>query len=171
MQSPASIYEGIAVNVKDLMTHHSATCTMSSNLEQVSLSMWNGDFGIMPVVDDEQRVIAVITDRDIAMASALQHRAPSQISVGDVAHQDHVVSCSPEDDVELALEHMETRKVRRLPVIDKQGHLAGMLSLADIAAYSGNGGKKNSCSTARLVTALKAIATPHMEEEKLVSRA
>lgn len=159
------------MKVKELMSHHSQTCSMGSNLEQVSLSMWNGDFGVMPVIDDQQHVIGVITDRDIAMATALQHRTSSQICVGDVVHQTSVVTCTPEDDVELALEHMETAKVRRLPVTDTDGHLAGMLSLADIAAYAGSSGKKSSCTSARFVAALKSIATPHMEEEKAVSRA
>lgn len=159
------------MKVKELMTHHSATCSMNSNLEQVSLSMWNGDFGIMPVVDQDQHVIGVITDRDIAMAAALQRKPSSHMCVGDVAHQTTLATCTPEDDIELALEHMETAKVRRLPVVDNDGRLEGMLSLADIAAYSGNSGKKSSCSATRLVAALKSIATPHIEEEKLVSRA
>ena len=159
------------MKVKDLMTHHSATCSMSSNLEQVSLSMWNGDFGIMPVVDQDQHVVGVITDRDIAMATAFQRKPSAHMCVGDVTHQKTVTTCKPEDDVEVALEHMETAKVRRLPVIDMDGRLAGMLSLADIAAYAGNSGKKSSCSATRLVAALKSIAMPHIEEEKLVSRA
>lgn len=158
------------MKVKDLMTHHSATCTMNSNLEQVSLSMWNGDFGIMPILDAQQRVIGVITDRDIAMATALQHKSPGTINVGDVAHQKSIAICAPDDEVELALEHMETAKVRRLPVVDASGKLAGMLSLADVAAYASSAGKKNSCSPTRLVAAFKSIATPHVEEEKLVSR-
>ena len=158
------------MKVRELMTHHCATCTMGSNLEEVSLSMWNGDFGILPVTDSEQHVIGVITDRDIAMATALQHKPSSQISVGDVSHQSTVITCHPEDNIELALEHMETAKVRRLPVVDSEDHITGMVSLADIAAYAGSG-KKNSCSNERLVGALKSIATPHMEEQKLVSSA
>ena len=143
---------------------------MGSNLEQVSLSMWNGDFGIVPVTDAEQHVIGVITDRDIAMAIALQRKPASQISVGDVAHQAQVVTCKPDDDVEVALEEMETAKVRRLPVVDEQEHITGMVSLADIAAYAGTS-KKSSCTDTRLVAALKSIATPHLEEEKQVSQA
>lgn len=158
------------MKVKDLMTHHSGTCTMDTNLEQAGLAMWNGDFGVMPVLDDEERVIGIITDRDIAMATALQRRSASQISVRDVAHQANIVSCTAGDEVERALQEMETNKVRRLPVVDDEGHLEGMVSLSDIAAYT-SGGRKSACTATRLVGALKSIATPHTEEEKLVSRA
>lgn len=158
------------MKVKDLMTHHTDTCTMSSDLEQVSLCMWNGDFGIMPVTDDEQHVIGVITDRDIAMAEALQHKSAGEITVGDVVHQAMVSICHAEDDIEAVLEKMETGKVRRLPVVDDSDHVTGMVSLADITAYAGTD-KKASCTATRLVAALKAITTPHLEEDKLVSRA
>lgn len=159
------------MKVKELMTHHTATCTMGSNLEQAGLAMWNGDFGIVPIVDEQQHVIGVITDRDIAMATALQHKPPSQISVSEVAHQKSVVTCGPEDEVESALEYMETAKVRRLPVVDKRGCIAGMLTLSDVGAYATSPGKKNACTPTRFTAALKAIATPHTEQEKLVSRA
>lgn len=132
--------------------------------------MWNGDFGIMPIVEDDLKVIGVITDRDIAMAVGLQRKPASEIHVGDVINHQELAACHPIDDVEKVLEVMETRKVRRLPVIDDNGRISGVVSLCDIAAYAGRGGKA-SCSPTRLVEALTSIATPHLEHEKSLATA
>lgn len=158
------------MKVKELMTHQSNTARMDHNLEQVSLNMWRGDFGIVPIIDDANKVIGVITDRDITMAEALQHRPGFDIKVNEVVQQRPVLVCHPDDDIEKTLGEMEVNKIRRLPVVDDQGHIAGMVSLADIAAYCGTG-KNVSCTPARLVDAFKAIATPHTEGEKMVSSA
>lgn len=155
------------MRVKDLMTHHTATCTIHSNLEQVALAMWDGDFGVVPIVDDDQRVIGIITDRDIAMAEALRHLAGSELSVGEVRQGRSAICCRPDDDVGAAIDLMEVNKIRRLPVVDDEGGLRGMLSFADIAAYAGTGDDV-SCSSSRLVGALKAIATPHTETGRMV---
>lgn len=158
------------MKVKDLMTHHTVTCNMNDNLEGVTMSMWNGDFGIVPIIDGERKVMAVITDRDIAMAESLQHKSAIDISVADVVQAHPVWTCYLQDDIETALEAMEVNKVRRLPVVNETGEIAGMVSLGDIAAYAGTG-KNRSCTPARLVSALKAIATPHMEKDKSVAGA
>ncbi|MEX2489084.1 MAG: CBS domain-containing protein [Pseudomonadales bacterium] len=158
------------MQVKDLMTNHTVTCHMSDNVEEVTLKMWNGDFGAVPVIDGEGKVVGIITDRDIAMAEALQHKSASDISVGDVVQPHPVWTCHPDDDIETILETMELHRVRRLPVVHETGIIAGMVSLADIAAYS-RSGKNASCGPLRLVNALKAIAAPHTEEDKRVARA
>ncbi|HKJ74622.1 MAG TPA: CBS domain-containing protein [Alphaproteobacteria bacterium] len=156
------------MKVKDLMTHNSVSCDMATNLEEVTLRMWNGDFGVMPVTDNFNKVIGIITDRDIAMASALQHKSPAEILVGDVIKEHPVFICHPEDEVKTVLEEMAVDKVRRLPVVNDEGQIIGMLSLSDIAAYAGNK-KASSATAAELVNAFKAIAAPHMEHQKMVS--
>lgn len=161
----SSSTRGMDMKIRDLMTEHSATCTPDQTVEEVSLMMWNGDFGAVPVIDDQQRITGMITDRDIAMACALQHRGESDIRVGDVIGQQEMTTCQPEDDVERVLEKMEEHKVRRLPVVDDAGHVEGIVSLADIIACSGRG-KRSSCPAGRLVSALRSIATPHIETGK-----
>lgn len=158
------------MKVKNLMTHHTHSCRPDQNLQQISLDMWNGDFGIEPVMDDDNKVIGVITDRDIAMAIALQSKPPSQILVSEVIGDHELTCCSPDDDVEKVLEAMETQKIRRLPVVNDDGELTGMVSFADIAAYAGPG-KSASCSATRLLSALKAIAPPHIDPEKMMAQA
>jgi Mg/Co/Ni transporter MgtE len=93
--------------------------------------MWEHDCGALPVVDAENKVLGMVTDRDIAMCAYLQGKPLSDIPV-TTAMSDKVVSCSPDDTVAAAEQRMGKAKVRRLPVIDKSGALVGILSLDDI---------------------------------------
>jgi CBS domain-containing protein len=93
--------------------------------------MWRNDCGVVPVVEDGRRVTGLITDRDICMAVATRDRLAREIPVSEVcAWQVH--ACAPQDDVKTALRTMAERQVRRLPVIDRERGLIGILSLHDI---------------------------------------
>jgi len=94
--------------------------------------MWDGDCGSIPVVDSWSRVIGMITDRDICMAAYTQGRSLEQIRVQDVMSK-NVTSCKTSDSLEQAEELMRRQKVRRLPVVDAEMHLVGLLSINDIA--------------------------------------
>jgi predicted transcriptional regulator len=84
------------------------------------------------VIDDESRVVGVITDRDICMAAYLNNRSPYDLDVGDfMSHQ--VLVCHPRDRIADVTATMRRAQVRRLPVTDEDGRLVGILSLADIA--------------------------------------
>lgn len=117
------------VRVKDLMTRDVETCRPSESLASAAMRMWYGDLGILPVVDGD-RVVGVITDRDIAMA--LAHRGPESVTLttGELASGE-IFHCAPEDHVLTALVTMERERVRRLVVLDGE-RLVGMLSLNDI---------------------------------------
>jgi CBS domain-containing protein len=94
--------------------------------------MWEADVGCVPVVDAENRVVGMITDRDIAMAAYTQGRALEAISV-ESAMATQVYTCSPGDDVSSAEERMQKFQVRRLPVVDSAAKLVGIVSMNDIA--------------------------------------
>ena len=88
---------------------------------------------MLPVVADGGKVVGMITDRDICIAAATKHRDPARIRVREVT-SGKVYSCSPNSDIREALQVMEQRKVRRLPVISAEsGKLVGILSLNDLA--------------------------------------
>jgi len=123
------------MKVRDVMTANPRACSTESSLAEVAGSMWSGDFGCMPVVAHERGVAGMITDRDICMAAATRHARPSELRAAD-AMSHEVFSCTPEEDVETALRTMAQHRVRRLPVVDGDGSLVGILSLNDLALAS-----------------------------------
>lgn len=141
------------MKVRDIMTTDVSSCLQESNVADVAKTMWDRDCGILPIVTSEGRVIGMITDRDICIAVATKGRTADRISVREVSAS-HVYSCLPDDDVSAALETMKARKVRRLPVVDEQGHLRGIVSMNDILLHaSGKGG----VALGAIVGALKGI--------------
>ena len=124
------------MKVRDLMTRDVKACRPESNLAEVVRDMWEGDCGALPVVSDDGRVAGIITDRDICIALATRGRSADRIAVHEVA-RDHVYTCLPDDDASAALQTMKLHKIRRLPVVDADGHLRGMLSLNDIVTHAG----------------------------------
>jgi CBS domain-containing protein len=84
--------------VKEVMNHDVTTCRPDTTLESAAILMWDGDCGTVAVVDDERMVIGIITDRDICMAVALQHKPASEIQVQEVMSR-HLFTCQPENDI------------------------------------------------------------------------
>ena len=117
-------------NVRDAMTSDVATATPSQSLTEAASVMKEKDIGSIPVVDGE-RLIGVVTDRDIVVRAVADGTDPSSIQVGDIASRD-IVSVRPDDDLDEALRLMALHQVRRLPVVE-DGHLVGVLAQADVA--------------------------------------
>jgi CBS domain-containing protein len=118
--------------VKDLAEFDVKVCTAETDLASAAKIMWDGDCGVVPVVDGDRKVIGMITDRDICMAAATRAARPADVRVGDVM-SGATYTCHAKDDVRTALKAMRDRRVRRLPVLDAQQRLAGILSLNDLA--------------------------------------
>jgi CBS domain-containing protein len=72
------------MKVEHVMTRDVRSCHPEANLSYVAAKMWDYDFGTMPVVDDEDRVMGMITDRDIAIAASTKGRLATEITVGEV---------------------------------------------------------------------------------------
>ena len=120
------------MKIKELMTRDVATCRTSDSTRDAAHLMWEKDCGVLPVVDEQQRLIGMMTDRDVCMAGYTTGRKLDQILVGDVMSR-NVQSCSPDDSLDAAETFMKKRHVRRLPVVDSQSHVVGILSLNDLA--------------------------------------
>jgi len=115
------------------MTYNAQSCRPETNLAEAAMQMWRGDFGFLPVVGDGQKVVGVITDRDICMAAATKHRDPANIRVKEVI-SGNLYGCSPDTDIREALKIMQQKQVRRLPIVSAEdGRLCSVLSLNDIA--------------------------------------
>lgn len=121
--------------VSQLMSRIVTTCRPSDSLSDAAGKMWDCDVGSLPVVDDEGHVMGMVTDRDACMAAFIQGRPLSAISVDSaMAHRVH--TCRPTDPIERVEALMKTKQVRRVPVVDEQGRLAGVISTNDIARES-----------------------------------
>ncbi|MDF3071792.1 MAG: hypothetical protein K0R38_7393 [Polyangiaceae bacterium] len=118
--------------VRDLMKRDPVTCGPSDDLSEAAKLMWEGDFGVVPVVDDQGRPIGMLTDRDVCMAAYKRGVSLRELTV-ESAMSRSVASCRPTDTMRLLMDAMATYQVRRLPVVDDAGKLVGIVSLADIA--------------------------------------
>lgn len=119
------------MRVHDIMTQDVVSCHADTDLRTAARSMFDGRYGTLPVVDTHGKVTGIMTDRDIAMAVATRQRNASHIMTHE-AMSSHVRGCLATDDVGAALQLMAEAGVRRLPVMDATGHLAGILSVDDI---------------------------------------
>ncbi len=147
------------MRVKDLMTDDVRSCSPDDSLATAAIHMWDGDCGFLPVVH-EGRVVGALTDRDIAMAVTLKGRAPAEIAVAEVTGGE-LYACSPRDSVATALETMAARQVRRLPVLDQDGALVGVLSINDIlAAARAAPGTAGAPGFYKAIAALQEIGRP-----------
>jgi CBS domain-containing protein len=124
------------MKVEHVMTKNVRSCHPETNLSYVAAKMWDYDFGAMPVVDEEDRVMGIITDRDIAIAASTKGRLAREITVGEVM-SGNVYACALDEEIGSALKTMRREKVRRLPVIGKDGKLAGLLSINDVVLHAG----------------------------------
>lgn len=118
--------------IRELMNPDVRSCRADDSLETAARLMWDHDCGCVPVVDDQNRVIGIITDRDVCMA-ALTQAVP--LAAGRVATaMAREVECIESDACPaLAEAAMQRRQIRRLPVVDTERRLVGIISLADIA--------------------------------------
>jgi CBS domain-containing protein len=146
--------------VNSLMTPNPSFCRTDESLQVAARLMWECDCGIVPVVDEHHRVVAVVTDRDVCMAAMTQGRPLWTIPVG-LAMSKNVVTCHAHDDAGAAEIIMREAQVRRLPVVDLEGHLVGMLSLNDLAREAVHDrGRDDAPKIDDLATTLAAIAAP-----------
>jgi len=120
------------MRVEQLMTRDVRTCGPEDSLAAAAQAMWERDCGCVPVVDPERKVLGMVTDRDICMAAWIKGRNLHEIGVREVMSEE-VIACRIDEAAELAEALMREYGVRRLPVVDLEGKLAGLLSLADLA--------------------------------------
>lgn len=123
------------MKVKDAMVGTPVSCTSDTNLAAAAEMLFRHDCGVLPVVDAQEKVVGMITDRDMCIALGTRNELAGKIRVGQVA-SDNVFACKPDDDIHAALATMAQAKVRRLPVVSVDGALVGILSMDDIVRHS-----------------------------------
>ena len=150
--------------VSEFMTTDVATTTPTSDLEHALYVMLERDCGFVPIVTDAGRPVGVVTDRDICVAVALHQRLPAQIPIAEAMTQP-AVCCRDDDPITTALGIMTRHQIRRLPVIDAQGLLVGVLSLNDVALARHRPGGTTDSDVAET---LRAISRHRVVEPSMV---
>jgi CBS domain-containing protein len=117
---------------RELMSSPVQAVRPSTPLSEAARLMRERDVGFLPVCDNAGRILGVITDRDIAVRACAQGLAPTLTSAGEVMTAE-VVACRDSDDVKEAERLMVEHAVARVLVVDSDGRLVGVVSLADIA--------------------------------------
>lgn len=149
------------MKISHIMKTDVESCGVDDNLAAAASRMWDCDIGCLPVLDGPGQVVGMVTDRDICMAALTRGQCLQDIPVS-VAMAKEVLSCSPDATLVEAEEVMRSGQVRRLPVIDSEGALVGIISLNDLALLAGHEmGRKNRDLSVQEVTAtLAAICVP-----------
>jgi CBS domain-containing protein len=155
------------MKVRDVMVEKPVYCEPEHNLGTATELMWNANCGILPVVSKSGKPVGVVTDRDLCIALGTRNRLPGEILVADVM-SGKLHSCSPEDDIHTALHTMRKEHVRRLPVIAKDGTLAGVVSLDDVAMHAAEivGKTPPELNYKDVVNTYKGIAAQRAHEAK-----
>ena len=111
-----------------------------------------------PVVDNDGKLIGVVTDRDICIAMGTRNRLPGDLTVGEIAIR-KVFTCKPNDDIHEALYEMGSHQVRRLSVVNDQGVLQGLLSMDDLVLHSAVGKLRGACdlSSEEVASTMKKV--------------
>ena len=118
-------------NIRDVMTSNPCTIDAEKSVAYAAKMMLEEDVGLAPIVEGD-RLIGMLTDRDIATRVAAEGRNPDQVKVRDVASK-QLITIAPGQDLDEALRKMAHHQVRRLPVVEEDGRLVGVVAQADIA--------------------------------------
>ena len=118
-------------NIRDVMTSNPCTIDAEKSVAYAAKMMLEEGVGLAPIVEGD-RLIGMLTDRDIATRVAAEGRDPDQVKVRDVASK-QLITIDPGQDLDEALRRMAQHQVRRLPVVAEDGRLVGVVAQADIA--------------------------------------
>lgn len=127
------------MRLRDIMTRDVEVVSPGDSLEHAARRMEELDVGPLPVREGD-RVVGMITDRDITVRATAAGCDPKSTLVADAMSQD-IIACFEDQDVRDAVEVMERNQVRRLLVLDRSDRLVGIVSLGDLATEAGDQGQ------------------------------
>jgi CBS domain-containing protein len=119
---------------RDIMTKDLVTCTPETTIVEVAQLMKSEDIGPVLVVDNNnsRTLVGIVTDRDIVVKVVAEQRDVNTTRVGDVMSK-KLVTCHADDDVDVAMKRMAQFQLRRIPVVEDNMRLVGIISQADLA--------------------------------------
>ena len=124
------------MNISDICTIQTISCSRDETVQGAALLMRKHHVGDLVVVDGNGEAIPVgiLTDRDIVVSVVALGLDPASLQVGDIMSDD-LLTCGEEDDVYQTIEHMRVRGIRRVPVVNRSGGLAGIVSADDLLEF------------------------------------
>ena len=121
------------VRCREIMTKQVSTVTPEMSLYDAAKRMKEGDIGVLPVVEnDTNKLVGIITDRDIVVRVVAEEKIVRETLVGEVMTTE-VFTAKPEDFAFEAIRTMGDKQVRRIPIVSEEGVLQGIVSMADVA--------------------------------------
>jgi len=123
----------MAQMIRDLMTRGPRTIETAGSAVDAARMMRDEDVGLIPIVESDH-LVGTVTDRDIAVRLVAEGKSPEKTRVADIASRE-LVTIDPDQDVDEALRLMAKHQVRRLPVVEEDGKLVGIVAQADIAKH------------------------------------
>jgi CBS domain-containing protein len=157
------------MKVSDLCISDVSSCTRDTSLARAGALMEKSDVGCLPVVDRQDRVIGLVTDRDIALELAHRNAPASEIYVDEVMSE-RIATCKDQDDVREALRVMARNEVRRLPVVDEEDRLQGILSIDDLICHAAQDGDSRQLPHAELIEAFCRVTQSYQPETHTAPR-
>ena len=124
------------MELRDIMTRNVEVVNGNASLKEAATKMKTLDVGLIPVCDGD-RLKGLLTDRDITIRATANGRDPSKTKVSEVMSTD-IAYCLEDQAVDEAVILMEARQIRRLPILNQDKQLVGIVSLADIAVHVGD---------------------------------
>jgi CBS domain-containing protein len=124
----------MAQTIHELMTENPRTVTPDDTIVDAAKLMRDEDAGVVPIADGD-RLVGVLTDRDIAVRVVADGKDPASTRVEEIASK-NVVTIDPDQSLDEALRLMVEHQVRRLPVVEEDGKLVGIVAQADIARHA-----------------------------------
>jgi len=121
--------------VRELMTKNPRTVKPDSTAADAAKLMRDEDTGVVPIAEGDGRLVGVVTDRDIAIRIVADGKDPGSTKVTDFASQ-NLVTIDPQQELDEVLRLMAKHQVRRLPVVEEDGKLVGIVAQADIARHA-----------------------------------
>jgi CBS domain-containing protein len=118
-------------SIRDVMTSNPCSIDADKSVAYAAKMMRDEDVGLAPIVEGD-KLIGMLTDRDIAIRVVAEGKDPDEVKVRDVASK-QVVTIDPQQDLDEALRIMAKHQVRRLPVVEEDGKLVGVVAQADVA--------------------------------------
>jgi len=152
------------MRVQEVMTVSPQACRSDASANEAARIMWECDCGVVPVVDSADRVVGIVTDRDITMAAYFQGAPLSHIPIGSIMSPE-VVTCSADADLSEAEHLMQEKQIHRVPIVDQSGCLVGIVSLSDVArGVKRSGGLRQRNGEAQeLLHTVTAISEPRTQ--------
>lgn len=151
------------MKIEQLMTKEVVSCLPEDSLDHAARIMWEKDCGFVPITgsSEDRRVVGVVTDRDICMATYKRGKSLPEICVGDVMSTGIRV-CKPSENLDTAESTLREAQIHRLPVVDDAEQLLGVISLADIACEAAReaGASQQMVTTAEVGATLAGISQP-----------